>query len=72
MFGKRENVFCPVCNIAEGKLGVRYPQDYFDGHCDDCRATYYFKPNSPRPYKVLTDKTKRNRCYCSNCADQYL
>lgn len=67
MFIKKEVVYCPVCREDGVKLGDRDSRDYFDGHCSECRATYYFKPGIKLPYKVITDKQRDAKCGCVNC-----
>lgn len=66
MFFKKENVYCPVCK-TEGYLGERFEKDWFIGHCNDCRAEYYFPPYKEVPTKVITDRQKKNTCKCLSC-----
>lgn len=57
---KEEVTQCPVCNAI---LGNRDKRKVFKAHCDECRATFWWKPWAERP-SVIMDSDKPHRGYC--------
>lgn len=60
---KHERLFCPVC---DAHLGDRAKNELFMGHCDECKASFIWKPNAKKPESSL-DKDKPKVCGCKNC-----
>ena len=51
---------CPVCRTL---FGQRAKTKIFKAHCNECRATYWWKPWAERPNAVL-DSAPKERKYC--------
>lgn len=63
-----ESVKCPVCRVVFGR---RDKETIYLAHCEECKATFYWKPWAKAP-SVTMDKDAvkkhrycdRNGCYC--------
>lgn len=53
-----------VCLVCRTVFGRRDKTVLYKAHCDECRATYWFKPGSDRP-NVVMDSFKPDRGYCT-------
>lgn len=58
-----EPTYCPVC---KSYLGERNPEHIFNGHCIECKTTFWWKPWSNKPSAVL-DSHKKAECGCGVC-----
>jgi ribosomal protein L33 len=58
-----EQTYCPVCKAYFGK---RDCEIIFMAHCEECRATFYWRPWTEKP-TVTMDKNKPVRCGCNGC-----
>lgn len=63
---KMEIVKCPVCSV---KLGTREPNRPFMEHCEECKATYTWNVDNPKP-SVKMDVKPIKGCECQNCRDR--
>lgn len=53
-------VLCPVCGFT---LGSWFADVEFKAHCMECRATFFFKPDTDKP-SVIMDSAKTFKGYC--------
>jgi hypothetical protein len=60
---KMIKTYCPVCTAY---LGERFEKMLFEGHCDECKATFLYSPGDSLPTACLDGK-KSKKCDCSNC-----
>lgn len=54
-------VACPVCRTA---LGRRDNESIYSAHCEECRATFYWKPNNEKPSVIMDKDVQKVRRYC--------
>lgn len=59
----KERLYCPVCKVL---LGERYKDEVFFGHCDECKASFFWKYKEKVPTSKL-DKHIPQKCGCKNC-----
>ncbi len=59
----KEVINCPVC---KSKLGERYKDEIFVGHCEECRCTFIWKYKEKKPQSKL-DCNKPKGCNCGGC-----
>lgn len=57
---RKETAKCPVCRTV---LGAYDPDTIFKAHCGECRATFFFKPDTKKP-SVIMDSHKQFKGYC--------
>lgn len=68
-YDHEERIYCPVCG-KDKFLGIRQKDEFFQGHCEDCRAMYFWHPLKDTPISMLDkDKDKdKGKCGCLSCA----
>jgi hypothetical protein len=64
----QEQMYCPVCKL-ESSLGYKNPHRSFSGHCDDCKATYYFSSKGRILRAVPDSACKSKICKCGRCGN---
>lgn len=57
---RTEPAQCPVCRTL---LGKRDCSTVYTAHCQECKATFYWKPWSKSP-SVILDKDQPITCGC--------
>jgi len=57
---KDDVVQCPVCNAI---IGRRDKRKVYNAHCDECKATFWWKQWAETPTAVL-DSHKTFKGYC--------
>lgn len=62
-YTRLEPTQCPVCKAI---LGKRDCDTIFMAHCDECKATFYWRPWATKP-TVKMDKDIPERCGCNTC-----
>lgn len=60
---KLEAAQCPVCHAI---LGKRDKDTIFIAHCEECKATFHWKPWTVKP-SVTMDKDIPVKCGCGGC-----
>lgn len=61
---RKEPQYCPVCKAL---LGTRYFEDPLWAHCDECKATYYYRSHQRKPKAILDIHNKKGVCDCGRC-----
>jgi hypothetical protein len=56
----KEKMRCPVCKAL---LGERFKDEVFFGHCDECKASFFWEYKQKVPRATL-DKCKQKKCGC--------
>lgn len=60
---RTETAQCPVCRAI---LGKRDCDTIFMAHCEECKATFYWRPWETKP-TVKMDKDIPAKCGCGGC-----
>lgn len=58
---KFQTTQCPVCRAI---LGKRDKDIIFMAHCEECRATFTWRPGEDKPTGVMNKDIKKVRHYC--------
>lgn len=58
----KERLKCPVCKAV---LGERMKDEIFFGHCEECKASFFWAYKSKVPVATLDSHIKKQvRCGC--------
>ena len=63
----QESLKCPVCGTS---LGIRYKDEMFIGHCDECQVKFTWYPSEEKPLGELDSCIKSRKCECEACKDR--
>lgn len=58
---KFEAVKCPVCRTALGRRDIKV---IHMAHCEECKATFYWKPGVEKPSVIMDKDAIKVRRYC--------
>lgn len=64
MFNEFKETKCPVCKVL---LGRRTEDSIFRAHCEECKATFYWKPGVKKPSVVMDASLSKKVCGCGGC-----